>query len=273
MKLSVQGRSAYAYTGGKPFDAALPCVVFVHGALHDHSCWTLLARWCAHHGHGALAVDLPAHGQSSGPPLADVESLATWLLALLDAAGVPSATLVGHSMGSLVALQAAAQAPERVRSLVMMGTAYPMQVSDSLLATAREQPARAIDLVTAWSFASLAAKPSFPAPGLWLHGSHRALMHRMQDGCTTLNLFHHEFSLCHRYRGGEAAADRVRAPVDLVLGQHDAMTPPRAARDLATRLQAQVHTLKAGHNLMAEAPEATLQALRAALARVRGSVA
>ncbi|MEY3273127.1 MAG: hypothetical protein RLZZ341_2028, partial [Pseudomonadota bacterium] len=33
---------AYAYTGGKPFDPTLPCVVFVHGALHDHSCWNLL---------------------------------------------------------------------------------------------------------------------------------------------------------------------------------------------------------------------------------------
>ena len=57
MKLTVKGREAYAYTGGKPFDATLPCVVFLHGALHDHSVWTLLARWFAHHGHSVLAVD------------------------------------------------------------------------------------------------------------------------------------------------------------------------------------------------------------------------
>ena len=47
MKLSVNSHEAYAYTGGKPFDPALPCVVFIHGALHDHSVWTLLARWFA----------------------------------------------------------------------------------------------------------------------------------------------------------------------------------------------------------------------------------
>ncbi|HSW05507.1 alpha/beta fold hydrolase, partial [Aquabacterium sp.] len=64
MELRVQGRRAYAYTGGKPFDAALPCVVFIHGALNDHSVWTLLARWLAHHGHGVLAVDQPGHGRS-----------------------------------------------------------------------------------------------------------------------------------------------------------------------------------------------------------------
>jgi pimeloyl-ACP methyl ester carboxylesterase len=277
MKLTVSGRTAYAYTGGRPFDPALPCVVFVHGALHDHSCWNLLARWCAHHGHAVLAVDLPGHGGSEGPPLADVETLADWLLALLDAAGVASAAapavLVGHSMGSLIALEAAGRAPGRVRRLVMMGTAYPMQVSQALLDTARDDPPRAIDMVNGWSHATLAAKPSYPGPGMWLHGSNRALMHRMQDGCQTLNLFHHEFSLCDRYRGGEAAAARVACPVHFVLGEADQMTRPAGARTLAATLKARVHRVKAGHNLMTEAPDATLSALREALAPDTAAVA
>ena len=115
MKLSVNGREAYAYTGGKTFDPALPCIVFLHGAGHDHSPWALLARWFAHHGHGVLAVDLPGHMRSAGPPLPDVETLAAWVLALLDAAGVARAALVGHSMGSLIALEAAAKAPAALR--------------------------------------------------------------------------------------------------------------------------------------------------------------
>jgi pimeloyl-ACP methyl ester carboxylesterase len=266
MKLDVDGRTAYAYTGGKPFDPALPCVVFVHGALHDHSCWNLLARWAAHHGHGVLAVDLPGHGFSAGPPLPDVEAIARWLLALLDAAGVREAALVGHSMGSLIALEAAGQAPERVTRLVMMGTAYPMRVSESLLATAQADPLRAIDMVNAWSHASLAAKPSFPGPGMWLHGSNRALMRRMQAGCAEVNLFHHEFSTCDRYRGGEAAAARVRCPAHLVLGRWDQMTLPKAARDVAKALGANVHMVDAGHNLMTEQPDAVLAAFRQAIA-------
>ena len=265
MKLDVHGRAAYAYTGGKPFDAARPTVVFVHGALHDHSCWTLLARWCAHHGRSVLAVDLPAHGRSEGPPLPDVEALADWLLALLDAAGVSRAALVGHSMGSLIALEAAGRAPQRAERLVLMGTAYPMQVSEALLATARAEPRRAIDMVTAWSYSSTAAKPSFPAPGMWLHGSNRALMRRMQDGCPDLNLFHHEFSICDRYRGGEAAAAKVTCPVSCILGRVDQMTAPQRARDLAKALHAQVHVVPTGHNMMAEAPDAVLRALREAL--------
>jgi len=54
--------------------------------------------------------------------------------------------------------------------------------------------------------------------------------------------------------------------VHFVLGGADQMTQPRAARGIATALQARVHGVESGHNLMTEAPDATLTALRAALA-------
>lgn len=266
MKLTVDGLPAYAYTGGKPFDPALPCVVFLHGALHDHSVWTLLARWCAHHGFGVLAVDQPGHGRSAGPPLPDVESLAAWTLALLDAAGVRRAALVGHSMGSLIALEAAARAPDRASRLVMVGTAYPMKVSEALLSTARDEPLKAIDMVNAFSHSTFAAKPSYPGPGSWLHGANRALMRRVLAGQTALNLFEHDFRVCDAYAGGLEAAARVRCPVHLVLGERDAMTPPKAARELGQALKARVATLPTGHALMQEDPDGMLNALRSALA-------
>ena len=278
MNLELTGRAgaqaAYAYTGGKPLDPALPCVVFVHGALHDHSVWTLLARWCAHHGHGVLAPDLPGHGRSAGPVLASVQDLGRWLLALLDAAGIAAdrpVTLVGHSMGSLIALEAAAQAPARVGRLVMVGSTYPMKVADALLASAASAPLQAIDMVNAFSISTLAAKPSYPGPGSWLHGANRALMRRTlagrhATGCA-VNLFHHDFSLCNDYDAGLQAAARVSAHVTLVLGRHDQMTPPRTADALASALRARVVSLDAGHSLAAEAPEGLLDALRSALAR------
>jgi len=272
MKLAVNGREAYAYTGGKPFDATLPCVAFVHGALNDHSVWTLLARWFAHHGYTVLAVDLPGHGRSAGPPPASVEAAAAWLLALLDAAGVERAAFVGHSMGSLIALEAAAQASERVTHLVMIGTAYPMKVSNALLATARERPLAAIDMVNAFSLSSIASKPSFPGPGMWLHGSQRALMRRMLAGASGLdpaagvNLFEHDFRVCDRYAGGLEAAARVRCPASLVLGERDQMTSPKATREIASALRARVTKLPGGHSLMFEVPDALLAALRSALA-------
>lgn len=268
MKLTVNGKTAYAYSGGKPFDPALPCIAFVHGALHDHSAWTLLARWLAHHGYGVLAVDLPGHAQSEGPPLPSVEAAADWLLALLDAAGVRQAAVAGHSMGSLIALEAAARAPERITRLIMIGTAYPMKVSDALLGTAREQPLKAIDMVNAFSISTHAAKPSYPGPGMWLHGSNRALMRRtLAAGGSTdgRNLFEHDFRVCDAYAGGLDAAARVRCPTSFILGSQDQMTPPKVTKDLAAALKARVVMLDSGHHLMAEQPDAMLEAVRGAL--------
>lgn len=266
MKLQVQGREAFAYTGGKPFDAALPCVVLLHGALNDHSVFTLLARWLAHHGHGVLALDLPGHRRSEGPALPSIEAMADWVLAVLDAAGVQRATLGGHSMGSLVALQAAAQAPDRAERLLMYGTAYPMRVSAALLEASLSSPTEAIDKVVAFSHSTLGPKPSYPGPGAWLRGHSRALMHGVLRAQGDARLFHTDFTACDRYAGAESAALSVTAPVHLILGRHDQMAPPKAARTLEALLQAQVHRVDAGHSLMQEAPDAVLQATRDALA-------
>jgi pimeloyl-ACP methyl ester carboxylesterase len=259
-------REAYAYTGGKPFDASQPTVVFVHGALHDHGVWTLAARWFANHGWSALASDLPGHGRSDGAPLASVEAMADWLIALAHAAGAGRFAVVGHSMGSLVALETAARAAERVSHLVLVATAYPMRVSTALLDAARTDPMAAIDSVNTFSHSTLAGKPSYPGPGTWLHGANRVLMRRLQAAQTGTNLFLADFTACDRYRGGEAAAERVRCPTTMVLGERDQMTFPAEARDLGKRLDARTVALGAGHAVMTEAPDALLMALIEALA-------
>ena len=197
--------------------------------------------------------------------MSSVDAMADWLLALLDAAGVQRAALAGHSMGSLIALEAAARAPERATQLLMLGTAYPMVVSQALLDTSKAEPLKAIDMVVAYSHSTLAAKPSYPGPGVWLQGGSRALMRQVLAGQGDAMLFHTDFSACNDYRGGEAAAQRVQCPAHLILGRADQMTPPRAAQPLATALSAQVHHVTAGHTLMAEAPDAVLNALRLAL--------
>jgi pimeloyl-ACP methyl ester carboxylesterase len=230
----------------------------------------LLARWFAHHGHSVLAVDLPGHSRSAGPPLASVEAIADWTIALLAAADVERpAAIVGHSMGSLIGLEVASRAPGRISHLVMVATAYPMAVSESLLKTARDQPLAAIDQVNAFSLSTLAAKPSYPGPGAWLHGGGRALMRHVLAGSSSpdagANLFEHDFGVCNAYRGGLLAAAGVKCPTTLILGARDQMTRPSAAREIASALVARVVTLPGGHALMQELPDPMLAALRGAL--------
>lgn len=262
MELKVQGNSAYCYTGGKAFDAALPTVVFIHGTQNDHSVWGLQTRYFAHHGFSVLAVDLPGHGRSEGAPLTSVEAMADWLRAVLDAAGVEQASLIGHSMGSLVGLEAAYRAPARITRLAMVGTAYPMKVSDSLLAASRDDVQTAIDMVNIWSHSSIAQKPSFPGPGFSVMNGSRRLMQRVARN-NDAPVFHIDFSACNAYVNGEAAASALQCPVLLLLGKRDMMTHPKATASLRQALsKCEVVQLDdCGHQLMAEQPDAVLDTL------------
>jgi pimeloyl-ACP methyl ester carboxylesterase len=268
MQLNVHGTTAYAYTGGKPLDPALPAIVLIHGAQNDHSVWALQSRYLAHHGHAVLAVDLPGHGRSGGPALASVEAMADWVLAVLDAAGVRRAVLAGHSMGSLVALEASHRAPGVVAGLALLGTTYPMKVSDALLETSRSDEQAAIDMVNIWSHSSIAHKPSCPGPGFSVMGGARRLMQRMSarnpDG-----LFHTDFAACNSYANGEAAAAALGCPVLFVFGKKDMMTPPRSTKLLTSAIKhGKIVNVDAGHQMMAEAPDAVLDALAAFAASI-----
>ena len=258
MELQVQGRKAYCYTGGKAFDATLPCVVFIHGAEHDHSVWVLQSRYLAHHGYGVLALDLPGHGRSEGQALASVEAIADWIPALLDAAGVTQAALVGHSMGSLAALDCAGRHPERVSRIALIGSAFPMRVSPELLEATRDDEPRAQDMVNIWSHSSYAHYPSNPGPGFWVIGENSRLMQRQKPG-----VMHVDFAACNAYAAGLERAAQVRCPALFILGRRDVMTPARSGRELARAISGSrvVEVAGSGHALMAEKPDEVLDAL------------
>jgi pimeloyl-ACP methyl ester carboxylesterase len=262
MDLVVRGHKAYAYTGGKPFDSTLPCVLFIHGAEHDHSVWILQSRYLAHHGYGVLAVDLPAHGRSAGPPLASVEAIADWIPAMLDAANVAQAALVGHSMGALVALDSAARHPGRVSRIALVGAAFPMRVSADLLAATRDDEPLAQDMVNIWSHSAYAHYPSNPGPGFWVIGENLRLMQRQKPG-----VMHVDFKACNDYAAGAERAAQVACPALFVLGRRDVMTPARSGRELAKAVKGArvVEVGASGHALMAEKPDEVLEALVAFL--------
>jgi pimeloyl-ACP methyl ester carboxylesterase len=262
MLLNVQGNDAYCYTGGKAFEPALPTAVFIHGAQNDHSVWVLQTRYFAHHGFVVLAVDLPGHGRSKGAPLTSVEAMADWLLALLDATGVQKATLIGHSMGSLIALETAFRAPARVSKLAMIATAYPMKVSAALLDAALNDEQAAIDMVNIWSHSSIAQKPSNPGPGFYVMGGAQRLMQHIARQ-SPARVFHTDFAACNAYANGEVAAKSVTCPVQLLLGKRDMMTAPKASTTLSRAMPHCSTTLldHCGHDLMAEQPDAVLDTL------------
>ena len=261
MIVQIQGADAYCYTGGKPFNGAQPTAIFIHGAQNDHSVWCLQTRYFAHHGFNVLAVDLPGHGRSKGQACESVEAMATWVLAVMDAVGVDKALMIGHSMGSLIALETSYMAPQRVSQLAMLGTTYPMKVSEALLETAKNNEQAAIDMVNIFSHSTMAHKPSCPGPGFYVMGGARRLMQRM-SAINPAQLFYTDFFACNAYANGEVAAAAVTCPVLFVFGSKDMMTPARSTKALTAAVpHGKVIHVDAGHALMAEQPDAVLDAL------------
>lgn len=263
MELTVHATSTFIYTGGRPFDRRLPVVVLIHGAGHDHSVWNYQARHLAHHGFSVLAPDLPGHGRSAGDPLATIESLADWVEALIDAAGVTQAALAGHSMGSLIALQAAAQAPSLVTRLLLLGSVAPMPVAAPLLDAARDNRAAAHAMINQWSYTHASQLGASATPGVSLTGLNLRLMERQREG-----LLANDLGACNAYQAGLDAASRIRIPCAMLCGERDQMTPRRAVTPLHEALVnaaggARMIIIEgAGHAMMAEAPDAVSDAMR-----------
>jgi pimeloyl-ACP methyl ester carboxylesterase len=259
MLLSVNGIETFVATGGREFDVSQPTIVLLHGAGFDHTAWALHSRWFAHHGYGVLAPDLPGHGRSSGAPLPAIADMADWTAALLDAAGAARARLVGHSMGSLVALETAARHPARVIALGLIGTADAMAVGPDLLKAAEANDHAAIDMVSIWGLGYQAELGGSLAPGLWMHSGAERILERCRPGVLFSDL-----SACNAYQNALAAAAKIAIPTTLILGERDMMTPARAGKALAAALpNSRTIVLRgAGHMMMAERPDELLAALQ-----------
>jgi pimeloyl-ACP methyl ester carboxylesterase len=258
MRLLVDGTETYAGTGGREFDPARPLIVFLHGAALDHTVWALLARFFAHRGFAVLAPDLPGHGRSGGEPLASIAAQADWTGKVIAASGAGAATLIGHSMGSLIALETAVRHPSRVCRIGLIATAAVMPVSAALLDAAKADDHAAIDMLRIWGYGFRAGIGGSLAPGLWMLGAAERLLERARPG-----VLFNDLSACNAYGDGLASAARVSAPAMLILGERDLMTPAKAGMELAAALpNARAVTLKgAGHMLLSERPDEVLHAL------------
>ena len=217
MNLELDGRQAFAYTAAHALESAKPTVVFVHGAGLDHSWWGLQSRYFGYHGCNVLAVDLPGHGRSEGPPLPTIEAMAQWVARMLDQESIAAATLVGHSMGALVSLEFAARHPERAERIALIGVGYPMKVSEAFLEAARRNDPSAYDMETIWGHAPQTPFGGNPNPGMWMYGDTLARLGRLRRGQRRAHALRHGAPLSRAHRPGGRVRRRggLRRPLGL----------------------------------------------------------
>ena len=260
MQLSVNGSDTFVATGGREFDTSLPTVVFLHGAGFDRTTWRLQTRWFAHHGRSVLALDFPGHGRSPGTPLASIPALADWTAKFITAAGLKDAALVGHSMGALVALDAAARHPGKVRALGLCGVATEMPVHPEMLESAKANTLKVEELMTFWGIGQALHKGGMVSPGLWLRRESLAVLAGNRP-----DVIHADLAACNAYKDALARAPEIKCPTVLVLGDGDLMTPAAKAKPLAAAIVGAktVVVPNAGHFMMVERPDETLEGLKA----------
>ncbi len=259
MRISVDNKRVYAYTGSRALTPDQETVVFVHGAGLDHSVWLLQSRYFAHHGRNVLAVDLPEHGQSEGPALPDIETMAAWVKNLLVALDIQRASVVGHSMGALVALETGAKASERVERLALLGISAPMPVNDALLQAARANDHQAYDMINLWGHNRSVQLGGNPVPGLWMSAQTLRLLERSRPG-----VLYRDLRACTAYQRGLESAQQLQGPVLILLARQDRMTPPVAAEPLIRRIRDKQRIVleNCGHQMLSEKPDSVLDALK-----------
>jgi pimeloyl-ACP methyl ester carboxylesterase len=260
MIVVVDGHVAHAATGGVQPMGDGPVVVLIHGAGMDGTVWQLQTRYLAHRGIRAIAVDLPGHGRSEGETLTTVEDMADWVARFMAASGLSTAHMVGHSMGSFIALELASTYAAFTQSITLCGTSTAMPVHPQLLADATDNLPAAAALMAAWGHAKPAHVGLNPTPGLWMLGGARALVENSRPGVLAS-----DFRACADYSGAPIAAGKVTCPATVVIGLGDKMTPPKGGRALAAALPSVtvIELPDTGHSMMTESPRAVRSAILA----------
>ena len=182
MDITLDTKTVRYANGGCEHDPALPGVVLVHGAGMNRTVFQLQTRYLAHHGYRVAAIDLPGHGGSEGPAIETVPEMGAWLADVIVALDMGPAHVIGHSMGTFIGIEAAAQRPETVASLVLIGTAAAMPVHPELLDAAANDVPHASNLMSSWSFGAPAHIGRHATPGMWNIGGTRALLDTSRHG-------------------------------------------------------------------------------------------
>ena len=251
-------KDIYAFSGEKGLQSTDHPIIFIHGTGMDHTVWTLPTRYFLRKKRNVLSIDLPGHGRSKGPALDSIPKIADWLMNYLDNLGINTFSIVGHSMGSLIALETSALLPTRCLNLVMVGTAFPMQVSEALLNYAKNNDPKAINILTYLGYSYKGRIGSNTNPGIWMTGSTKKLLERSKK-----NVIYKDLIACSEYSKGISSAKMYKGQVMLIIGENDYLTPPYKAEDLIDSFKKPLikRVKDSGHTLLVEKPNQVLDYL------------
>jgi len=259
MYFDVNGKQAFATTGGKPFDNRKPVVLFLSGSALDHTFWGLQSRFFAFRKYSVLALDTPGHTNSEGPELESIEAMGDWVNDVVETLGADNISVVGHSQGCLTALEFVSRYPDKVRSVSFIGSGLATPVNPGLISAAENDPKSAIDMMISWGFGEAGHLHQGAIPGNSMTAGGWKTMHRnAPNGLAT------DLKACDAYKNGEEAVAKITCPHQVILAGKDRMTPRKAGLKLVEHLaNPEFHLIEnSGHMIPLEAPNECRSLLR-----------
>ena len=259
MYFEVNGKRAFASTGGRPFDSAQPTVLFLHGSGLDHTFWGLHSRFFAFRQYSVLCPDYPGHSHSEGPALTSIEAIAGWVNDVVETLDAKDISVVAHSQGCLVALEFASRFKDKLRSVSLIASGLATPVNAALIEAAENNPEQAIAMMVGWGFGPAGHLYQGPIPGNSMIGGGRKIMGRnVPDELAT------DLKACNAYANGKTAAAAIDCPRQVILAGKDRMAPRKAGMELVEHLNGPELTIieESGHMVPLEAPNRCRELLR-----------
>lgn len=232
-------------------DADATPVLLVHPINLQAACWERVAAGLAPR--RCVAPDLRGHGSSAADGPFGLVEWAADCVAVLDAAGVERAHVVGGSLGGTIAVRLAATLPERVASVTAIGSTLAVEGADldAVVAILREKGVPGM-------FREVVPQISV-APGTSPELIEELLALANPNGPDTVIAIWQAVLATD----ARALAADVCCPVLVVSGELDRTCPPGQARELAERTGGRLELIPGvGHLPMLESPDALLALLR-----------
>ena len=226
-------------------------ILFIHGAGMDHTVWASQKRYFAYKGYTTLSIDLPGHGDNINSVLHRIEDMSDYVYKILTELRIQNIKIVGHSMGSLIALDIASRYSKMVDRVVLLGACSEMKVHPKLLDAAKNDLSTAIEMIVNWGLCSNSKIGGADTPGMWVPNYLRVLIDRV-----TTNILGSDFTACDNFKNGIKAAKSVVCPTLIIAGKQDIKTPLNKGKELSSLIKNSTFTSidDCGHMMMLEEP-------------------
>jgi len=230
-------------------NTARPPVILIHGAGGTHLYWPPQVRRLQ--GQRIYALDLPGHGRSEGVGRQRVEDYSQAVVDFMRASRLRAAVLIGHSLGSAIALALAKEHPRRVLGLGLLGAGARLRVAPAILDAAGNPTTHraAVDLITQRSYSVRASTRLKELASERMAETRPTVLHGDLLACDGFNVV--------------GQLGEFTAPTLILAAADDQMTPLKLSEELREEIHdARLEIIpEAGHMLMLEQPARVADAL------------